>query len=82
MGAISNSITQFLYDERSITVTLFAKKLEINTSSFRNTVYGSKPIKSVVVKLYEEDQEIFDMLPQNSKDLLPEELKKDYHGTY
>ena len=76
MALINNKITIFLHEEKFTTPTMLAKKLGLSAVSLRNTFYGVKPIIKVVIKLYQKEREIFDMLPQNSKDLLPKKFKE------
>jgi hypothetical protein len=77
MAEVSNPFTIYLYDVRSTTLPLFAKKNNLNASSLRNTVYGKKPIIRVVKKLAEVDKELYNLLPQVSKDLYPLAEKTD-----
>jgi len=70
MAVISNQCTIFLYDERSTTLSLWAKKNGFSPTSTRNTFYGIKPIIKIVKFLYLKDKELFELLPQVSKDLV------------
>ncbi len=69
MATVSNPFTVFLYDQRNTTLSLLARKLDLSASSLRNTVYGKRPIRKVV-KALQEDKELFELLPQISKDLI------------
>lgn len=67
MAVKSNPITVYLYDNRNITLSLWAKKHGFNPTSVRNTFYGIRPIKKVVSFIKENDQELYEMLPAEAK---------------
>jgi len=64
---VSNPITLFLWEKRFTTLSLYARSKGLSPTSVRNTFYGIRPIRKVVLFLYENDREIFNMLPDCSK---------------
>lgn len=70
MAVKSNPITLFLYNNRNITLSLWAKKYGLSPTSTRNTFYGIRPIRKVVMLIKNQDKELFELLPQSSKDLI------------
>jgi len=67
MAVKSNPITVYLYEKRNITLSLWAKKHGFNPTSVRNTFYGIRPIKKVVNFIRENDNELWERLPAESK---------------
>jgi len=63
----SRKISKFLNDVYFTNVTLYARKYEYNINSLRNTFAGKSPVKSIVQKIKETDQNVFALLPENSK---------------
>jgi len=71
MAGVKNKFTIFLYEQRNTTLSLWAKSKNLSPTSVRNTIYGIRPIKKVV-KVIKHDNELFNLLPLISQNLIKE----------
>lgn len=72
MAEIKNEVTSYLYEKRGMTLSGWAKINGLSPTSVRNTIYGIRPIKKVVEYMAQNDREIYNLLPESSKNLLKE----------
>lgn len=59
-----------LFRERDLTLPMFAKKHNLNIHSLRNTIKGLVPVWSVAVWFAQNEPELFNLLPENSRKLV------------
>ena len=65
-----------ILDNRDTSIGKLCKKNGLNRNSVRNTINGSKPVRSVAVWFAQNEPELFNLLPENSRKL----VKGEYDG--
>ena len=65
-----------LVNQRDTTLSALARKHGLNRNSMRNTINGSKPVRSIAVWFAQNEPELFNLLPENSRKL----VKGEYDG--
>lgn len=75
-----NPITMFLVNSRGITPISYAQNHKLSTQDFLNTITGIKPKVYICCFLFEEDREIFNLLPEVARIniIVKKEKRKEY----